>query len=116
MEIVVFGCGGIEHTKENECEIFSAFEKSNTSNIAIGFDVKSPPLCSYCLFRIVELLINPNLKVLTLAFMGSMPTAVMNEIYSAIKDKQGKSSLTTCSPLDELNIRWADIQLLDKQM
>ena len=92
MEIVVFGCGGIEHTKENECEIFSAFEKSNSTNLAIGFDVKSPPLCSYCLSRIVELLTNTNLRVLTLAFMGSMPTAVMNEIYIAIRDKQGKSS------------------------
>ncbi|KAL4484730.1 hypothetical protein ABPG74_019907 [Tetrahymena malaccensis] len=107
MEIVIYGCGNEVHDQGDDQELYSQYFQSYQDSLAVGFNVKQPPICEYCQQKIYDLVENKNLKVLTLAFLSNMPRLFMEKLYQVVKGNQG---------IQKLNIRWADAALLDEKM
>lgn len=59
MEAVIYGCDNETHN-EVTCELFNEIEKKFTEfpdiSLALGFDLKCPPICNYCLSRLIKVL------------------------------------------------------------
>ncbi|KAL4511255.1 hypothetical protein ABPG73_008333 [Tetrahymena malaccensis] len=106
-EIVIYGCGNEVHDQGDDLELYSQYFQFQQDSLAVGFNVKQPPICKYCQQKIYDLVENKNLKVLTLAFLSSMPRLFMEKLYQVIKGNEG---------IQKLNIRWADAALLDEKM
>lgn len=78
------------------------------TSIAFGFDLKQPPICEYCIGRILNILgSHQSINVVTLAFMTRLPKDLMNRIYI---------SITNNARLTTLKVRWAENGFVDNDM